>query len=87
MLLNLLICAQLADNEGMATNTCRVYWGSHGCELERGHAGHHECDCCECPDHEATQGNAVDEDGDEYLCVAKHPYYGDPTNFYGEDAA
>lgn len=32
---------------------CRVFWGSHGCSLERGHAGHrHECGdsggpCCQ----------------------------------------
>ena len=23
---------------------CRVFWGSHGCELERGHKGAHQCD-------------------------------------------
>ena len=23
---------------------CRVYWGSHGCHLERGHDGPHLCD-------------------------------------------
>lgn len=61
---------------------CRAYWGSHGCELERGHAGHHECDCCECADHAA---NALDKDA--ALCVGKFPYYGDDTNFYGQDAA
>lgn len=22
---------------------CDVYWGSHGCDLERGHAGDHRC--------------------------------------------
>lgn len=24
---------------------CRVYWGSHGCSLERGHDGPHICSC------------------------------------------
>jgi hypothetical protein len=24
---------------------CRVYWGSHGCDLERGHDGQHVCGC------------------------------------------
>lgn len=85
-MLRLLIWEQVSDNGSMTTNTCRVFWGSHGCELERGHAGHHECDCCDCPNHEATQGHAVDEDGDEFLCVGKHPYFGPSTRFFGEDA-
>ncbi len=58
---------------------CRVHWGSHGCELTRGHDGPHECDCCECPDH------ARDHEGEG--CVAKPPYYGSSTWFYGEDAS
>lgn len=62
------------------SDKCRVYWGSHGCRFERGHEGPHECDCCDCdnhPDDPETLG---------YLCVAKPPYYGSDTNFYGEDA-
>ena len=58
---------------------CRVYWGSHGCDLERGHTAHHECGCCECENHE--------EDHETYGCVGKYPYYGENTKFYGEDAA
>lgn len=61
--------------------SCRVYWGSHGCYLLRGHSGPHECDCCRCPDHDASN---VDEDG--VRCVAKPPYYRSGTTFYGEDA-
>lgn len=57
---------------------CRVFWGSHGCGLERGHNGPHWCDCCECPDHET--------DHDEEGCVAGPPYYGPKMRFYGEDA-
>lgn len=57
---------------------CRVYWGSHGCSLVRGHPGHHDCGCCECDDH--------DKDHREEGCVGKYPYYGDDTNFFGEDA-
>ena len=34
-------------------NICRVYWGSHGCQLERGHEGTCECSCCMC-DNEHT---------------------------------
>lgn len=26
-------------------NDCRVYWGSHGCDKERGHKGPHACRC------------------------------------------
>jgi len=57
---------------------CRVYWGSHGCHLERGHPDDvpHACDCCECEDH-------PDEDSG---CVARPPYYGPDTRFYGEEA-
>lgn len=58
---------------------CRVYWGSHGCEKRRGHRGHHECDCCECPNHARDH---IDEG-----CVATHPYYGSDTRFFGEDAS
>ena len=59
----------------------RVYWGSHGCKFESGHAGSCVCECCECVDHEA---NHVLEDG--VLCVGAPPYYGPDTVFYGEDA-
>lgn len=59
---------------------CRVYWGSHGCIFRRGHVQPHECDCCECENHEL---NPYDEDG--VLCVGKPPYYGSDTKFYGED--
>ena len=53
---------------------CRVYWGSHGCHLEREHDGDCECDCCDCDPHVAGTG-----------CVGKAPYYGPDTRFYGED--
>lgn len=56
---------------------CRVFWGSHGCHRPRGHPPEvsHSCDCCECP------GEAC-----EPSCVAKPPWYGPETKFYGEDA-
>jgi hypothetical protein len=50
---------------------CRVYWGSHGCGLPRGHEGPHLCICYEVP---AERGG-----------VGKPPYYGPETRFYGED--
>lgn len=58
--------------------SCRVYWGTHGCDYARGHEEDHECDCCDCPNH------AVDHE--DRGCVAKPPYYGPDTKFYGEDA-
>jgi hypothetical protein len=56
---------------------CHVFWGSHGCRHPRGHSTEipHECDCCECP-----------ESGCRPYCVAKPPYYGPETRFYGGDA-
>jgi hypothetical protein len=69
-----------------AFTSCRVYWGSHGCGLERGHAERdgtpHDCGCCGCGDH-----HPYPEWPDEgVLCVARAPYYGAETRFYGEDA-
>ena len=68
-------------------NYCRVYWGSHGCDLERGHDGPHECACCDCPEgrHNGTDAPTL-IDAENVYCVAKPPYYGPGTNFYGEDA-
>jgi hypothetical protein len=66
---------------------CRVYWGSHGCDLKRGHAGGHECGCCDCPSghHDGiTAPTLVGETN--VVCVARAPYYGEGTFFYGEDA-
>lgn len=64
----------------MADKDCRVYWGSHGCKHPRGHSPDipHACDCCElcgCGPDQCEPG-----------CVAKPPYYGADTRFYGEDA-
>ena len=61
---------------------CRVYWGSHGCHEPRGHPPEvpHACDCCECPDHPHHPQE------DKWMCVARPPYYGPDTRFYGEDA-
>jgi hypothetical protein len=64
---------------------CRVYWGSHGCRHPRGHSAEvpHECDCCECEQHPDPDPDNVDGAAS---CVAKPPYYGEGTLFYGEDA-
>jgi len=63
--------------------SCRVYWGSHGCDLPRGHPADqpHDCGCCECEHHPYP-----DWPDTNVLCVAKPPYYGPDTRFYGEDA-
>lgn len=53
---------------------CRVYWGSHGCRLERGHDGPHLCTC------------ADDPPGPGVKNVGAPPYYGPDTHFYGEDS-
>jgi hypothetical protein len=61
-------------------NSCRVYWGSHGCDLERGHPGGrkaHDCGCCDCEHH-------PDKDSG---CVGRYPFYGWRTRFYGEDVS
>jgi len=59
-------------------NPCRVYWGSRGCMHPRGHSPEipHECDCCDCENHPDPDSG----------CVARPPYYGEYTKFYGEDA-
>jgi hypothetical protein len=70
---------------GKSFEWCRIYWGSHGCDLERGHVERdgtpHDCGCCECEHHPYP-----DWPDTQVKCVAKEPYYGPETNFYGEDA-
>ena len=60
------------DEDGTPFYVCRVYWGSHGCDRPRGHAGPHLCIACW----------SEDESG----WVGAPPYYGPDTCFYGEDA-
>ncbi len=62
---------------------CRVYWGSHGCKLERGHDGPHLC-CCAVKNWQDFPDGYEDKDG--VLNVGAPPYYGPDTRFYGEDA-
>lgn len=62
---------------------CRVYWGhNHACVLERGHKGHHFCECSECKPH--LSGKDIGDEG--VICVGSCPYYASNTFFYGEDA-
>jgi hypothetical protein len=70
----------------MIDEGCRVYWGSHGCKFDRGHDGLCECDCCDCPEGHHDGVTAPEELGYPGVhFVAKPPYYGPETNFYGED--
>lgn len=59
------------------TGICLACWGTHGCKHPPKHEAPHECDCCTCDDH------SMNPDPD---CVAKPPYCGDGTVFYGRDA-
>jgi hypothetical protein len=68
--------------EGPQPLSCRVYWGSHGCHLPRGHEGPHLCDCANKPDVDPV----TREYPDGTLNVGAPPYYGPDTRFYGEDA-
>lgn len=62
---------------------CRVYWGSHGCMLERDHDGPHICSCA--PRGALERGYlTADERADGN--VGAPPYYSEATNFWGEDA-
>ena len=64
---------------------CEVYWGSHGCHEPKGHPPEvpHACDCCTCASHPDPD---PDNPNSEPSCVAKPPYYGPSTLFYGDDA-
>ena len=77
---------EIVEVEVLVENPCRVYWGSHGCQLERGHEGTCECSCCICGE-EHSHETIVDDTFGSIVCVAKAPYYGSDTWFYGEDAA
>lgn len=65
------------------TQDCRVYWGSHGCDLPRGHDGPHLCSCAFGED--GPMDPRADAPADA-LNVGAPPYYGPDTKFYGEDA-
>lgn len=62
---------------------CRVYWGSHGCCLPRGHDGPHLCECANGED--GPTDPRADTVADA-INVGAPPYYGPETTFYGDDA-
>ncbi len=64
---------------------CRVYWGSHGCDLRRHHAGSCVCDCAIDYDELPSREDLYNDEA--WSNVGAEPYYGPGTVFYGEDAA
>ena len=66
----------------MPVEHCRVYWGSHGCDLPRGHEGPHRCVCADDPGYD--RDTRLYPNGSRN--VGAPPYYGPDTVFYGEDA-
>ena len=69
----------------VSTDLCRVYWGSHGCSLPRGHTGPHLCECYD-PSLPIDPETGQHVDADDCLNVGGPPYYGPDTHVYGEDA-
>lgn len=65
---------------------CRVYWGSHGCDLPRGHDGAHVCGCAQADEGLYDPETREYYDDPQCLNVGGPPYYGPDTRFYGEDA-
>ena len=63
---------------------CDTYWGTHGCDLPRGHDGPCDCGCCTCEEEGGTHPHP-DPNEPNYICVSKPPYYGPETTFYGDD--
>lgn len=68
----------------MAELPCRVYWGSHGCKLERGHDGPHLCECADDPGVDPVTREYIEDR--QVVNVGAPPYYGPDTKFWGEDA-
>ena len=62
---------------------CRVYWGTHGCHLPRGHDGPHLCDCA----YDEGVDPCTRRYPDGTVNVGAPPYYDLPegTHFYGPD--
>jgi hypothetical protein len=69
----------------MSTNTCDIFWGSHGCDLPEGHDGQHMCgdDCTynisNVAEHKALHDSAGPNDRHPDGCVGTWPYYGRGT--------
>lgn len=57
---------------------CPVFWGSHGCDLERYHTGLHWCrSCCRTDEEEHVAGHVTAPDSYGWDgCAGSWPYYG-----------
>lgn len=57
---------------------CRVYWGSHGCNLPADHGGQHMCGCCdpEDPEHMENHRTSTQMEYGADHCAGTWPYYG-----------
>ena len=57
---------------------CNTFWGSHGCDLPKGHDGQHVCDCHDPNDADdvAAHRSASPEDYGADGCAGTWPYYG-----------
>lgn len=53
----------MSDVTIIQMGTCDVYWGSHGCDKDRGHLGRHVCRDEGGDECEAVDRNGVDESG------------------------
>lgn len=60
----------MSASDPASVRGCEVYWGSHGCDLARGHDGYCRCDCSPDP---ADTGDGA------------YPYFGPETLLYGRD--
>ena len=72
-----------AKRREMDHGPCRVYWGTHGCCLERGHDGPHLCECADDEDVDPVTRKYLSDP--QLVNVGAPPYYGPDTRFYGED--
>ena len=78
--------AQPIPSEVVELGTCRVYWGSHGCDLDRGHKLPHVCGSRDEEHGVCSQATATAvryNVGDAGEVTWSEPF---PVELYGEDA-
>lgn len=64
---------------------CDTYWGSHGCDLPKGHDGPRICDCALMDNGEYHPDTRTYYDEPGVVNVGAPPCYGPETHFYGDD--
>lgn len=68
---------------------CRVYWGTHGCCLPRGHEAMgigHFCECAWWWDQPQDAAARASDAAEGIYNPGAPPHYGKHTGYYGEDA-